>query len=68
MTLFVYHIDNETNIKIWSRTKDTCIVQEFKNGERSKKATAKIQYYNDKAFIRCKGHRYYLDKFTEVEI
>lgn len=68
MTLFVYYINDTANIKIWERTKDTCIVQEFKNGDKSKKATAKIKYYNGKPYIICKGHRYYLDGFKPVEI
>ena len=68
MVLLVYHKDANTNIKIWDRTKDTCIVQEFKNGDKSKKATPKIKYYNDKPFVICKGHRYYLDDFTKIEI
>jgi hypothetical protein len=68
MKLLVKLIDSYTNIKIWNVTEATCVVQEFKNGDKSKKATAKIKYYNDRPYITCKGHRYYLEEFEEVEI
>lgn len=68
MTLLVYTVNMTTNIKIWSKTKDSCVVQEFKDGGKSKKATTKIRYYNGKPYINCKGRRYYLDGFKEVEI
>lgn len=70
MRLFVYYKDNDINrkITIWEKTTDACIVQEYENGKKSKKATAKIKYLNGKAFITCKGHRYYLNEFKEVLI
>lgn len=68
MKLLVKLIDSCSNIKIWNVTETTCVVQEFKNGDKSKKATAKIKYYNDRPYITCKGHRYYLEEFEEVEI
>lgn len=68
MKLLVKTINNQTNIKIWSCTKDTCIVQEFKNGDKSKKANVKIKYYNDKPYVMCKGHRHYISEFVEIEI
>lgn len=68
MTIYVYVVDNTTNIKIWDKTDDACIVQEFKNGDKSKKATAKIKTYNGRRYIMCKGHRYYLDRFAKIEI
>ena len=68
MTLLVKTIDNTTNIKIWSVTNDTAVVQEFKNGGKSKKATSKIKEYNGKPYITCKGHRHYITDFKEVEI
>lgn len=68
MTLYVFHIDNQTNVKIWSKTKSECVVQLFKDGDRSRKATAKIRHNNGNAYIICKGHRYYLDKFKKVVI
>ena len=70
MMLYVYYLDNgfKDKITLTNLTKDTCIVQKLENCKKSKKATAKIKYYNDKPYITCKGKRYYLDKFTEIEI
>lgn len=67
MTILVYTINNTHNIKIWSKTSEFCHVQEFKDGDKSKRAMAKIKYYNNRAYITCMGHRYYLDEFKEVE-
>lgn len=68
MVLYTYYKDDNHKITIWSMTEDTCVVQEYSNGKKSKKATAKIKYYNDKPYVICKGHRYYLDKFIKFDI
>lgn len=67
MKLLVKTITTTQNIKIWSKSQDTCIVQEYKDGEKSKKATSKIKEYNGKPYITCKGHRHYLEDFKEVD-
>lgn len=64
--MYSYYINDSHKIWLWSKTKDACVVQEFKNGNKSKKATAKIKYYNNEPYIMCKGHRYYLKNFKEV--
>ena len=70
MVVFVYYKNNDIGqkITIWNKTKDTCTVQEYDFGKKSKKAVAKIKYYNGKPFITCKGHRYYLDDFRQFDI
>ena len=70
MRLEVFYINDDINTKItiWNRTKDDCIVQETIYGKKSRKSKAKIKYYNDKPYINCKGHRYYLGYFKEVNL
>lgn len=70
MRLYVYYPDNDISrkITIWDKTKDACIVQETDNGKKSRKSKALIKYYNGKPYIKCKGHRYYLDNFKEYNL
>ena len=70
MILYVLHLDTNKTIKLWNQSLDTgeVIAQMFDNGKKSRKSKYKIRDYNGKKYIVVCGHRYYLDKFTEVEI
>lgn len=68
MILHVLQLDTNNTIKLWDLTKEDAIAQEFKNGYKSKKSKCKIHYYNEKPFIKCCGHRYYIEQFTKVEL
>jgi hypothetical protein len=68
MVIYAYYKNDNHKITIWSMTEDTCVVQEYRDGVKSKKATAKIKYYNDKPYIICKGHRYYLADFIKFDL
>ena len=68
LELYVTYPAEYKTVTIWGKTKEACIVQEWNNGKKSKKAVAKIKYYNNKPYITCKGHRYYLDTFIKIEL
>ena len=69
MTIYVHYIkEPDVKITIWSKQSDICVVQEYNFGKKTKKSKSKIKYYNDKPYIMCNGHRYYLDRFIKVEI
>lgn len=68
MAIYLYYKDDNHKITLWEKTDTYCIVQEYHNGKRSKKAKSVIKYYNEKPYIICKGHRYYLDDFIKCEL
>ena len=68
MTIYTYPLSPTSSIKLWSLQDDTATVQYCSTEKRSRKSFCKIKEYNGKKYIRCLGHRYYLDKFTQVEI
>ena len=68
MTMYVLQLDTNKTIKLWNLTNETAIAQSFDNGKKSRKSECKIRYYNGKPYVVCCGHRYYIDKFTKVEM
>lgn len=68
MTMYVLQLEANKTIKLWDLDKDSAIAQSFDGCNKSRKSKCKIRYYNDKPYVICCGHRYYLDKFTKVEL
>ena len=68
MTTYILPLSPTSSIKIWSLLGDTAVVQYYSTEKKSRKSACKVKTYNDKRYITCLGHRYYLDKFTKVEL
>ena len=68
MTIYVLQLEANKTIKLWGLTDTEAVAQSFDGLKKSRKSTCKVRYYNDKPYIVCCGHRYYLDKFTKVEL
>lgn len=68
MTIYVLELGTNKTIKLWNLTEDSAIAQSFDGLKKSRKSECKIRYYNDKPYVVCCGHRYYIDKFTKVEL
>ena len=68
MTLYVLNLDTNKKVTLWDVSSSDVVAQLYDNGKKSRKSKCKIRYYNDKAYIVCCGHRYYLDKFMKVDI
>ena len=69
MILHILQLEDNKSVKLWELTEDYAVAQFFDGLEKSKKATCKIQETQNKGkFIKVKGHRYYLDMFTKIEI
>lgn len=70
MSIYVYYKENAPDFKItiWDKKEDTCVVQEYNNGKKSRKSISKIREYNGRRYVMCCGHRYYLDRFAKIEL
>ena len=68
MILHVLQLEENKSVKLWNLTDTTALAQFFDGSNKSRKSTTKIRYYNGKPYVIVCGHRYYLDKFTRVEL
>lgn len=68
MILHVLELEKNKTIKLWNLTDTEAVAQFFDGISKSRKSTTKVRYYNGKAYVNVCGHRYYLDKFTKVEL
>lgn len=69
-SMYIYYKDNNIDLKVivWKRDTDSVIAQTKFNGKSTRKSKCKLRKYNDRDYFICKGHRYYLDKFTYFDI
>jgi len=68
MILHVLQLGDNKSVKLWNLTDTEAVAQYFDGSNKSRKSVTKVRYYNDKAYVIVCGHRYYLDKFTKVEL
>lgn len=68
MTIYTFPLSPTASIKLWGVTEDTAVVQYYSPEKRSRKSVSKVKEYNGRKYITCLGHRYYLDKFQQVDI
>lgn len=68
MILHVLQLEQNKSVKLWNLTDTTALAQFFDGCNKSRKSETKVRYYNGKAYVNVCGHRYYLDKFTKVEL
>ena len=68
MIFYTYPLGSNSSIKLWSIQGDEAVVQYYSPEKKSRKSTCKVKEYNGNKFITCLGHRYYLDKFKQVDI
>lgn len=68
MILHILQLADNKSVKLWELTEDYAVAQFFDGLEKSKKATCKLHETKRGKYILVKGHRYYLDMFTKIEI
>lgn len=68
MTIYTHYLGNDNKIMLWDLKEDTAVVQYCSPMKKSRKATSKIKEYNGRKYVTCLGHRYYLDKFQQLDI
>lgn len=68
MIFHVLYLDDNKSVKILKQSQDEVTAQFVDGHRRSRKSKYKIREYNGKKYIIVLGHRYYLDKFRQIEI
>lgn len=68
MTIYTFPLNSTDYIKLWNIQGETAMVQYCSWQKKSRKSSCKLKEYNGRKFVTCLGHRYYLDKFKQVDI